>query len=180
MKVLWKEICVAILMGTVLPSLILNISAVLLEGNAKELPIVESTSETYAAGESAIPVFVLFPGGSVKTMDMDMYLTGVVLGEMPADFENEALKAQAVAARTYTAKAKLGDERGEQLAKLDAGIAVEPHKGIVHHQHAWGASQGTCELELAQLTAAERDDVFIIQVVQMEESHQHLTLLYQQ
>ena len=46
MKVLWKEICVAILMGTVLPSLILNISAVLLEGNAKELPIVESTSET--------------------------------------------------------------------------------------------------------------------------------------
>lgn len=114
MKVLWKEICVAILMGTVLPSLILNISAVLLEGNAKELPIVESMSETYAAGESAIPVFVLFPGGSVKTMDMDMYLTGVVLGEMPADFENEALKAQAVAARTYTAKAmKTGGKHGD-------------------------------------------------------------------
>ncbi|MGM9552210.1 MAG: stage II sporulation protein D [Clostridia bacterium] len=35
-------------------------------------------------------------------MDEDEYLTGVVAAEMPASFEIEALKAQAVAARTYT------------------------------------------------------------------------------
>ena len=38
-----------------------------------------------------------------KTVEMDMnkYLQGVVAAEMPADFEAEALKAQAVAARSY-------------------------------------------------------------------------------
>lgn len=39
---------------------------------------------------------------STATMTMEDYLTGVVAAEMPAAFENEALKAQAVAARTYT------------------------------------------------------------------------------
>ncbi len=37
-----------------------------------------------------------------STMNMEDYLIGVVAAEMPAAFENEALKAQAVAARTYT------------------------------------------------------------------------------
>ncbi|PRX35753.1 stage II sporulation protein D [Orenia metallireducens] len=37
-------------------------------------------------------------------LDLDEYLKGVVAAEMPAGFEIEALKAQAVAARTYTLK----------------------------------------------------------------------------
>ena len=41
-------------------------------------------------------------GGEVVTMDMGTYLVGVVRSEMPAAFDSEALKAQAVAARTYT------------------------------------------------------------------------------
>lgn len=41
-------------------------------------------------------------GNDVVTMDMGTYLVGVVRSEMPAAFEPEALKAQAVAARTYT------------------------------------------------------------------------------
>jgi stage II sporulation protein D len=40
----------------------------------------------------------------VVTMDLEEYLVGVVLAEMPSSFEMEALKAQAVAARTYTLK----------------------------------------------------------------------------
>ena len=34
-------------------------------------------------------------------MALDAYLQRVLLGEMPVSFEPEALKAQAVAARTY-------------------------------------------------------------------------------
>ena len=41
-------------------------------------------------------------GEEVLEMDLGTYLTGVVRAEMPASFEIEALKAQAVAARTYT------------------------------------------------------------------------------
>ena len=38
----------------------------------------------------------------VEELDLDTYLLGVVSSEMPANFEIEALKAQAVVARTYT------------------------------------------------------------------------------
>lgn len=40
--------------------------------------------------------------GEVENLDLDEYLLGVVSSEMPASFELEALKAQAVVARTYT------------------------------------------------------------------------------
>ena len=39
---------------------------------------------------------------SIEEMNLDDYLCGVVSAEMPVDFELEALKAQAVVARTYT------------------------------------------------------------------------------
>ena len=41
-------------------------------------------------------------GGAIEEMTMDEYLQGVLRAEMPASFELEALKAQAIAARTYT------------------------------------------------------------------------------
>ncbi len=40
--------------------------------------------------------------GEIEELDLDEYLYGVVSSEMPASFEQEALKAQAVVARTYT------------------------------------------------------------------------------
>lgn len=39
--------------------------------------------------------------GQITEMDLNEYLWGVVAAEMPASFQQEALKAQAVAARTY-------------------------------------------------------------------------------
>ena len=39
---------------------------------------------------------------TVETLPIDEYLYGVVSAEMPANYEEEALKAQAVVARTYT------------------------------------------------------------------------------
>lgn len=40
--------------------------------------------------------------GEIEELNLDEYLYGVVSAEMPANFELEALKAQAVVARTYT------------------------------------------------------------------------------
>lgn len=40
--------------------------------------------------------------GEVENLNLDNYLYGVVAAEMPASYEVEALKAQAVVARTYT------------------------------------------------------------------------------
>ena len=40
--------------------------------------------------------------GKLMALDLEQYLVGVVAAEMPAEFDVEALKAQAVAARTFT------------------------------------------------------------------------------
>ena len=40
--------------------------------------------------------------GQIEEISIDEYLYGVISAEMPANYEEEALKAQAVAARTYT------------------------------------------------------------------------------
>lgn len=40
--------------------------------------------------------------GQIEELSMDEYLYGVVAAEMPASYEVEALKAQAIVARTYT------------------------------------------------------------------------------
>ena len=47
---------------------------------------------------------VLKKDNSIETMDIEDYLVGVVASEMPVYFEEEALKAQAVASRTYALK----------------------------------------------------------------------------
>lgn len=49
-------------------------------------------------------VRVKLPDDRIKKMPIEDYLIGVIAAEMPASFELEALKAQAVAARTYVIK----------------------------------------------------------------------------
>jgi len=49
---------------------------------------------------SKIKVFIS-KENKIKEINLEEYVTGVVAAEMPADFDIEALKAQAVASRTY-------------------------------------------------------------------------------
>ncbi|WP_462410270.1 stage II sporulation protein D [Neobacillus sp. Marseille-QA0830] len=56
----------------------------------------------------------------IENVDMENYLVGVVAAEMPADFNEEALKAQALTARTYIVnrlvnKDTLGAPEGSQV-----------------------------------------------------------------
>ena len=55
----------------------------------------------------------LLDSGAVTELSMEDYLTGVLLSEMPADFEAEARKAQAVAARTFTCRKRLRSKHEE-------------------------------------------------------------------
>lgn len=55
--------------------------------------------------------------GEVEELDLDQYLLGVVSSEMPASFEIEALKAQAVVARTYTIY-KITEEKKHENADI--------------------------------------------------------------
>lgn len=54
-----------------------------------------------ASADSDLKI-TLLDDGKIVDMTMDEYLRGAVAAEMPAAFQEEALKAQAVAIRTYT------------------------------------------------------------------------------
>lgn len=66
----------------------------------------------------------------VEEVELEEYVVGVVASEMPADFETEALKAQALAARTYVMKSL--EESGEITDTIDNQVykSVEELKQI--------------------------------------------------
>ena len=68
------------------------------------LPIQKPTAQSGAGGDGATLIRVAMPDETVASLTMAEYLWRVVAAEMPAAFEEEALKAQACAARTYTVR----------------------------------------------------------------------------
>ena len=60
-------------------------------------------------------------------MDLEEYLIGVIAQEMPASFETEALKAQAIAARTYAYKRILEPDNRVKQIHPEADIVTNPN-----------------------------------------------------
>jgi len=63
--------------------------------------------------------------GEVENLDLDTYLYGVVSSEMPASFDLEALKAQAVVARTYTIYHIKNDSKHENADVCDSSLCCQ-------------------------------------------------------
>ena len=82
----------------------------------------ESAGE--AAGAAAFDRSFRLPvlrDGQVVSMDLHSYLTGVLLGEIPAGFAPEAAKAQAVASRTYALYSYGSRRHGTAAVCTDSG-----------------------------------------------------------
>lgn len=62
----------------------------------------------------------------IETMPLEEYVKGVVAAEMPASFEMEALKAQAVSARTYVYKRSKESEGGGCNLHPGADVCDDP------------------------------------------------------
>ena len=72
--------------------------------------------------------------GSVITLDLDEYLIGVVAAEVPAEFNIEALKTQAIISRTYTLRSmKIG-------RKLTDTVSTQVYKDNDELKNIWGDS----------------------------------------
>ena len=112
MKQLTRDILVSAFLGFVLPGLFLCYGA-------KVRRSIQKPVET--AAPVSLPVRIRDLDGTVSEGEMELYLVGVLLREMPAFFEEEALKAQAVVARTYARKAwETGGKHG------DGSVCTEP------------------------------------------------------
>lgn len=158
MKSIWREILMSVVMGMVLPGILLNWPVEDEEGaRTPEETAFRPIEPQQSESRVRLTMKLRKGDGSVVEMDMDEYLVGVILAEMPSTFEAEAKKAQAVAARTFACKAsvtggKHGDGSvcaqsgccqaylsnsaylemgGTQKAILDAQSAVEATSGYV-------------------------------------------------
>ena len=109
MKSIVIQIIHSIAMGTLIPGMLFSAladwqsSPQLPQPNAPE-QILQTQPEAAPEQETeqtSLTIPVLKENGQVEQMGLEDYICRVVLGEMPASFEVEALKAQAVAARTY-------------------------------------------------------------------------------
>jgi len=119
MRPLWKDVVTALFMGLILPGLMLNFAVLYLDSRSAQAP--QPPQETQSP-PSGLTMELLTEDGSRETHGLEAYLTGVVLAEMPAFFETEALKAQAVAARTYAWKARTtGGKHGNSALCADPG-----------------------------------------------------------
>ena len=115
MKALVRDILISAFVGLVVPGMILNHLASFWEAAG------DRTVQQQDNSSVSLSVRVRNGQGAVVVQDMDAYLVGVLLAEMPARFETEALKAQSVVARTYAWKAyTTGGKHG------DGSVCKEP------------------------------------------------------
>ncbi len=68
----------------------------------KEVASQNLIEEKYNYGDYSKIKLLKTENKNIEELELDSYLIGVVASEMPASFELEALKAQAIVARTYT------------------------------------------------------------------------------
>ncbi len=109
---------------------------------------------TYVAAEDA-----------VQTLDFSEYLKGVVAAEMPASFHTEALRAQAVAARSYVLYRRNGylrdgipEAHHGALACTDSAHC-KAWKSPDELRNAWGADY---EVHMQKIAAAVEDTAGIV------------------
>lgn len=122
----FKGILFALVMGVILPAISMRVAQVVFEdateaADETQSEILEADTIPTTSLTDTFYIPVLLKDGTQTEMELNTYITGVVLAEMPADFEKEALKAQAVVARTYALK------RYFSQAKHNAGaVCTDP------------------------------------------------------
>lgn len=117
MKKEWKQVVAAMILGLILPGFMLSVGGA---GQNPNPPDPTRPTETQPATEPEAQKTVYIPvqteDGKTHIMELEAYTLGVVLAEMPASFAPDALKAQAVVARTYALRRLVLQDRHGAVA----------------------------------------------------------------
>lgn len=129
------KVCITIL--AVVLFMVLMLPAVVLQSCK---PMLRSSEQSQLPTQAPQTVIKLYHHKTkqIEQLALEEYIKGVVAAEMPAEFQDEALKAQAVAARTY-AISHMKAFGGNGLAQTEADISDDIQVG-----QAW---LSTAELE---------------------------------
>lgn len=102
----------------------------------------------------------------VMEMDFKTYLTGVVASEMSPTFELEALKAQAIVARTFTLRRLANshldaDSRGHESALCDDYGHCQAYRGEEDNRERWGENHEAYMARCREAVEATEDIALI-------------------
>lgn len=100
----------------------------------------------------------------LMTLDLEQYLVGVVAAEMPAGFEIEALKAQAVAARTFTVSRMQNPSPNVTALHSQAQLSTSPETcqawiSEEEQKARWGKQYKTYHHKIGQAVADTTGEV---------------------
>ncbi len=79
----------------------------------------------------------------INQVPLETYLCGVVPSEMPSDYPMEALKAQAVCARTYALKHLQENQNNERDADMDDSVSFQVYNNVAGNERTAQAVRET-------------------------------------
>ncbi|KUP05125.1 stage II sporulation protein D [Bacillus coahuilensis m2-6] len=112
------------------------------KSDSEQLDETQQTEKTTWSGlEGPVDVAVFrTASNTIEKLPLEQYIIGVVAAEMPADFEKEALKAQALAARTYIVNMlAIGAKDVPEGADVKDTIDYQVYKNVVELKTIWGS-----------------------------------------
>ncbi len=99
---------------------------------------------------------------TVHTMDLEEYVVGVLAAEMPASFEIEALKAQAVAARTYAYRKTLIENENHPMADVCSDYSCcQAYRLSVQASAGWGERSDEYMARLQQAVRETQGEILV-------------------
>ncbi|MGZ0043349.1 stage II sporulation protein D [Paenibacillus ottowii] len=115
------------------------------------------------AAEPDVRVYVTSTGRT-ESLPLEQYIVGVVAAEMPPSFEEEALKAQAIAARTFITRRLLADDTSGAPAGADVTDTVKHQAYISKAKLAreWEHSGKSADLEKIRQAVRDTKDTIMV------------------
>lgn len=122
----------------------------------------EETPVPIAAWDEGVSLELLRGDGGVEEITLKDYLWGVVAAEMPGSFPLEALKAQAVAARTYT-MLRLEQSMGKhgEGRLCDDSNCCQAYVDLEVRLESWGGDAPLYQAKIQQ-AVADTEGLFVL------------------
>ena len=165
----FRKLRLSLSVGLLLGAFLFILPLFAISGKKGEPPVLPPTpSLPVSAAPTSAPVRadegqtlrVLTEGGRVEEMTLADYLWRVVAAEMPAGFEPEALKAQAVCARTYTLWKLAAGSHGETADICADSSCCQAYTDPARAAEKWGEQHGEFSAKIAR--AVENTDGMVL------------------
>lgn len=127
---------------------------------AVEAMAEQEETATLDAADSPFSVAVMrTTTETVEDVPLEEYVVGVVAAEMPAEFEMEALKAQSLAARTYTVNHLLYQDGEENNYDVTDTVQHQVYKSEEELMKQWGSDYDWKIKRVREAVAATKGEI---------------------